>query len=309
MLAGVAYAIGACFLWGLAFIGPLVLADMPPALIACGRYAVYGLWSLALMLAMDRAALLRSTPRLWLQALVMTALGNFLYYIALAAALQFSGVTLPTLIIGLLPLSVSLGGLLLERRRISAGLIVALLLILAGMLLANLHPDPLSLRGEHYWTGIALATLALLIWTAFALVNARILKSGAVESRAWAGMLGVAGLPLALAGLALQGDALTALPAADWARTLVVWIALGVLASWFGFWLWNHASHRLSTSTCGQLIVFETIAAFIYAMLLHRQWMSAEALIATGLLIAGVLVGLRTESRTAVRLRDTGAPV
>ena len=74
----------------------------------------------------------------------------------------------------------------------------------------------------------------------------------------------------------------------------VLWmLALGLLASWLGTLLWNAAAKRLPTSLSGQLIVFETLAALAYAWLLRRDWPDAVTLAGVGLLVAGVVLGVR----------------
>jgi hypothetical protein len=44
-------------------------------------------------------------------------------------------------------------------------------------------------------------------------------------------------------------------------------LTLGLCASWLGTLLWNRASSLLPTPLVGQLIVFETLAAFAYAFI------------------------------------------
>ena len=47
---------------------------------------------------------------------------------------------------------------------------------------------------------------------------------------------------------------------------------LGLAASWLGTLLWNRASHLLPAALVGQLIVFETLAALLYAFLWYGRW-------------------------------------
>jgi len=70
-------------------------------------------------------------------------------------------------------------------------------------------------------------------------------------------------------------------------------LALGLLASWLGTLLWNAAAQRLPTSLSGQLIVFETLSALGYAWLLRREWPDVVTLTGVGLLITGVILGVR----------------
>ena len=74
-------------------------------------------------------------------------------------------------------------------------------------------------------------------------------------------------------------------------------LAVGLLASWVGTLCWNAASQRLPTTLLGQLIVFETLAALGYAMLLRGRWPDAATLAGIVLLVAGVLLALRVRPR------------
>jgi drug/metabolite transporter (DMT)-like permease len=69
--------------------------------------------------------------------------------------------------------------------------------------------------------------------------------------------------------------------------------AIGLLASWLGTLCWNAASQRLPTALAGQLIVFETLAALLYAYLWRGRWPEPLALAGVALLVVGVLWGVR----------------
>ena len=86
MLAGVAFALAAGIMWGLVFVGPLMLPEYPAALQAFGRYLAFGL--IAIPLAwLDRSELVRMTRADWIEALKLAAIGNVLYYLCLASAM------------------------------------------------------------------------------------------------------------------------------------------------------------------------------------------------------------------------------
>lgn len=48
MFAGVMFAVTAGLLWGLIFVGPLLVPDYPGALQSAGRYVAFGLIALPL---------------------------------------------------------------------------------------------------------------------------------------------------------------------------------------------------------------------------------------------------------------------
>ncbi len=70
-------------------------------------------------------------------------------------------------------------------------------------------------------------------------------------------------------------------------------LAIGLLASWLGTLLWNRASQLLPTALTGQLIVFETLAAFLYAFLWRGLLPGWLVLGGITLLVIGVMLGVR----------------
>ena len=116
MWTGTLYALAAGLMWGLVFVAPLLLPDYPPALQSVGRYLAFGL--IALPLAwMDRGALRRLARVDWIEALKLAAIGNLLYYLCLASAIQRAGAPLPTMIIGTLPVVIAISANLRDHRR------------------------------------------------------------------------------------------------------------------------------------------------------------------------------------------------
>src|SRR5512146_3515904 len=102
MLAGAFFALAAGLMWGLVFIAPLLLPDYPALLLSSARYLAFGLIALPLA-ALDRARLAGLARSDWIEALKLSAVGNLLYYLCLAAGIQRAGGPLPTMIIGTLP--------------------------------------------------------------------------------------------------------------------------------------------------------------------------------------------------------------
>src|SRR6266571_3121969 len=104
--SGSLFALAAGLMWGLVFVGPLLLPEDPAALQSFGRYLAFGL--IALPLAwLDRAALRQLRAADWREALKLAAIGNLLYYLCLAGAIQRAGGPLPTMMIGTLPVVIS----------------------------------------------------------------------------------------------------------------------------------------------------------------------------------------------------------
>ena len=313
LVTGTAFALAAGLLWGLVFVAPLLLPQYPAALLSCARYLAFGL--IALPLAwLDRRALASLTRADWIEALKLSAVGNLLYYLFLAAAIQRAGGPLPTMIIGTLPVVIAISANLrnplgaagrdgrLPWRRLAPSLI----LIAAGIALVNqaelalLRADPQANFGR-YALGALLALGAVACWTWYPIRNADWLRAHAGRNpRSWATAQGVATLPLSAAGLAafwawsMFAGPDFPLPLGPTPALFVgLMFAIGLFASWLGTLCWNSASQRLPTTLVGQLIAFETLAALAYAFVLRGQMPGPTVLAGITLLIAGVAWALR----------------
>ncbi len=310
MTTGVLFALAAGLMWGLVFVGPLLLPEYPATLQSFGRYLAFGL--IALPLAwFDRAHLRELTRADWLEALKLAAVGNVIYYLFLASAIQRAGAPLPTMIIGTLPVVIAItanlrsGGT--EARLPWARMLPSLGLIACGIGLVNhveighLRADP-SADVARYALGAALAVGAVVCWTWYPIRNAQWLRAHPDRNpRSWATAQGLATLPLAVLGYAgawgwsaLSGDRFPMPFGPRAGEFVLLMFSIGLLASWLGTVCWNEASQRLPPSLAGQLIVFETLAALSYAFVLRGQWPEPETLAGITLLVAGVMWALRT---------------
>jgi drug/metabolite transporter (DMT)-like permease len=281
------------------FVAPLLLPEYPAALLAVGRYLAYGLVALPLAWA-DRAALAQLRRADWFEALSLVAVGNLLYYLCLAGAIQHAGGPLPTMINGALPVVIAVAANLREPSLPWRRLWLPLLLIAAGIAcvnraeLASLALQPGGAR--RYATGALLAGGAVACWTWYPLRNADWLRRHPqCKPRTWSTAQGLAILPLALGGYAALWIATAAdratlpmplgpRPAAFAAAAAV----LGLFSTWLGSVCWNQASRRLPTALAGQLMVFETLAALAYLFLLRGQWPPPFTWLGIALLAAGV---------------------
>ena len=309
MWIGSLCALGAGLMWGLVFIGPLLLPDYPAAMQSFGRYIAFGVIALPLA-GLDRARLAQLGRADWIEAVKLGLVGNIVYYLFLASAIGRAGGPLPTMIIGTLPVVIAVSSNLRDGRRDGRlpwlRLAPSLALIVAGIAcvnqveLARLHADPAADLGAYALGGL-LAVGAVVCWTWYPIRNADWLRAHPDRSpRAWATAQGVATLPLALAGYAgfwawsaASGSAL-ALPLGPRPAVFAgLMLAIGLFASWLGTLCWNEASQRLPTTLVGQLIVFETLSALAYALLLRGTPPPLLTGIGVALLVAGVSWALR----------------
>lgn len=296
---GVLCALGAGLVWGMVFIVPLMLADYPPAVLSFGRYLAFGIVALPLALR-SRVRLAALDRRDWLAALELSFVGNILYYLCLAAAIQLTGAPIATMIIGTLPVVIAVVSNLHEGNLPWRRLLPSLLVLAIGIALINQHEMAHEAAAPQRGLGIGLAILANLCWTWYPVRNARWLKlRPQIRSDIWATAQGLATLPLALVGMLLAGLWYAShggfvFPFGPQALKFIgLMLVTGLLASWLGTLLWNRASQLLPAVLAGQLIVFETLAAFLYAFIWRKQLPGVMALAGIALLVAGVVLGVR----------------
>ncbi len=321
MIVGTLFALGAGLMWGLVFVGPLMLPDYPAAMHTFGRYLAFGL--IALPLAwLDRTRLRELTRGDWKEALKLSMVGNIVYYFFLSSAIQRAGAPLPTMVIGTLPVVIAVVSNLRAARPLPwARMLPSIGLIASGIAVVN-HVELTALRlnaqadpsrdglSQYAWGGL-LALGAVACWTWYPIRNAEWLRAHADRNPStWATAQGIATLPLALLGFLgfwlwssfsggafdTPSDTAFVMPFGPRpAEYLGLMFALGFFASWLGTLCWNEASQRLPSTLSGQLIVFETLAALSFAFALRGAWPNWQTLMGAALLVAGVVWALRAQ--------------
>ncbi|EMM1151934.1 DMT family transporter [Citrobacter freundii] len=309
MISGVLYALLAGLMWGLIFVGPLIVPEYPAVLQSMGRYLALGL--IALPIAwLGRARLRQLGRKDWVTALTLTMMGNLIYYVCLASAIQRTGAPVSTMIIGTLPVVIPVFANLLYSQRDGKlswwRLSPALVLIGIGLLCVNISelnqglPD---FSGWRYGSGIALALISVVCWAWYALRNARWLRENPDKHpMMWATAQALVTLPVSLLGyiaacLWLNGQTPDfALPFGPRPAVFIgLMIAIAVLCSWVGALCWNVASQKLPTVILGPLIVFETLAGLLYTFILRQEFPPLLTVSGITLLMVGVVIAVRAK--------------
>ena len=309
MISGVLYALLAGLMWGLIFVGPLIVPEYPAVLQSMGRYLALGL--IALPIAwLGRVRLRQLGRKDWVTALTLTMMGNLIYYVCLASAIQRTGAPVSTMIIGTLPVVIPVFANLLYSQR--DGKLSwwrwspALVLIGIGLLCVNISelnqglPD---FSGWRYGSGIALALISVVCWAWYALRNARWLRENPDKHpMMWATAQALVTLPVSLLGyiaacLWLNGQTPDfALPFGPRPAVFIgLMIAIAVLCSWVGALCWNVASQKLPTVILGPLIVFETLAGLLYTFILRQEFPPLLTVSGITLLMVGVVIAVRAK--------------
>ncbi|NTX84900.1 DMT family transporter [Citrobacter youngae] len=309
MISGVLYALLAGLMWGLIFVGPLIVPEYPAVLQSMGRYLALGL--IALPIAwLGRGRLRQLTRKDWVTALALTLMGNLIYYVCLASAIQRTGAPVSTMIIGTLPVVIPVFANLLYSQRDGKlswwRLSPALVLIGIGLLCVNISelnqglPD---FSGWRYGSGIALALISVVCWAWYALRNARWLRENPDKHpMMWATAQALVTLPVSLLGyiaacLWLNGQTPDfSLPFGPRPGVFIgMMIAIAVLCSWVGALCWNVASQKLPTVILGPLIVFETLAGLLYTFILRQEFPPLLTVSGITLLMVGVVIAVRAK--------------
>ncbi len=306
MVSGVLYALLAGLMWGLIFVGPLIVPEYPAALQSMGRYLALGL--IALPIAwLGRARLRQLTGRDWLTALALTMMGNLIYYVCLASAIQRTGAPVSTMIIGTLPVVIPVFANLLYSQRdgklawskMVPGL-VAIALGLACVNVAELRHGVAGGSGWRYVSGILLASVSVVCWAWYALRNARWLRENPDKHpMMWATAQALVTLPVSLLGYVAacawlnvqQPDFALPLGPRPWVF-LGLMVAIAICCSWVGALCWNVASQKLPTVILGPLIVFETLAGLLYTFLMRQSLPPLLTGTGIALLVVGVVIAV-----------------
>lgn len=301
-------AAGAC--WGLVFLSPLVLSAFSALEIAAGRFLVYGVVSLVCLLPFVRTLPRRLTPSDVMLLLLLGACGNVAFFALLAASIQKIGVAPASLIVGLVPVVVTVLGRHDQGAASLRQLAWPLALVFAGVACINLDTlDSVSTTRNSLADvihGLIFACAALASWSLFAVLNARALKSIAVvSSRQWSYLTGLAsGLwALVLAVVIWGGNSLSADPHVDalgqvavnrdWQLFWLISGGIGIAGSLVANALWNGASRRLPLTLTGQVFVFEPLFALLYGFVYEGRAPRTLEVVAIILMITGVLWTIR----------------
>ena len=288
-LLGIGVGIAAGALWGLVFVAPALAPEFAALQLSAARYLAYGALAAVLIVPSWTRLRRRLGWRSWHSLVWLALSGNIVYYLFLANAVKLGGVAMASIVIGVLPIAVTLIG---SRDRHAAPLRRLLpSLLLSGAGLACIGWEALAAGSHVSAPGFTCAIGALLTWTFFAVHNSRCLaRLDGISGNEWNLLVGVVTGVLALA-LAVPAFLLD-----PGDHTLQAWLRFGALASAValccsvvGNALWNHASRALPLSLMGQMIVFETIFAALYGFLWEARWPSAMETAALALLIAGVV--------------------
>jgi len=262
-------------LWALAFVAPLSLPEASAIEIALGRFIVYGLLSLGIL---GVGRLIRLPRGMLGRAALYALTGNIVYYLLLVFGIQLADATLAVLIIGMLPVTVSIFGNIGRDTAILRRLALPLTIFAAGIITFNLaKTNFLQDTSDFSVPGILCVCASLVMWTWYAINNARFLQTTReITASEWSSVIGAVSLVIALVALPLSWGFGLARNPGDLSLPelwdIALWsVILGGGTTWLGTVLFNTASKLLSTSLLGQLIVFEAVFGTLYVFVFAGQ--------------------------------------
>ncbi|MFE4588539.1 DMT family transporter [Streptomyces laurentii] len=321
-LVGLPAALVATALWGFTFLGPAAVAPVNVYWLVVGRYAVFGLMSLAVLLARRGGPRALGTRRL-LTAVHLGVVGYIGFYLLLAMSAKLGGGVLASTMTGLIPLMVTLVSNRLEKVLAWRRLALPVVVISVGLLLVNsASPSGRTADGRDLALGAVLGFLSAAAWSYFVIVNRRALRADgrpAVDGTTWTACIGVGAClgSLFLVPLAVTGGGPSPVSDAGTLWPFLAWcVALAVLGSWCATWFWNLASERLPATVMGPVIGMEAVFGASINLLwegrtptFHELW--GGLLVVAGVLLASYLFNRAgiTPDKAAPTGADTAEPV
>lgn len=295
-LWGVASGLGAGAMWGLVFLAPKFAPEASPLLLTAGRYLAYGLIAVVLIAPRWRRLAPLIEAGTWRALVWLSLAGNLVYFAFVVVAVHLAGVAASALIVGMVPVVVALWGLKdgggPPASRTAPPIVLAAVAVglIGWRALSPSHGGSGGPTGVQTLIGLGCALGALISWTVYAVGNSRwMARLPQVSPHDWSLLTGVV-----TGGLAL----LLAVPAAlttqgwtggAWLKLAGVCLGVALVASIIGNALWNQASRRLPLTMLGQMIVFETVFAFVYGYIWEGRGPAVIEILAILMMIVSVI--------------------
>ncbi|AQS61921.1 Inner membrane protein YtfF [Rhizobium rhizogenes] len=294
---GVFYGMLAGALWGGIFLAPKLVPDFSALQLSTARYLTYGLISLIIIGPRLRRVSAHFGAREWFALGWLSMIGNIAYYVFISTAVKLSGVAFTSIIIGFLPVAVTIIGSrdhgAVSLKRLWPSLAFGAIGII-GISWQSLTENDAGLDVSRI-IGLACALGALASWTAFAVGNARWLsRLHDVSADDWNMMTGVVtgglALLLAIPAFGFGGESHST---GDWLHFTAIAAGLGFTASILGNAFWNRMSRLLPLTLVGQMILFETLFALLYGFIWEGRGPTLIEVVAICSVVLSVVLCMR----------------
>lgn len=268
-------------LWGSSFIAlKLAFAELPALWVIAGRMLLGALVFLAAWRWRGRVDYRRGD---WKYLLALTACEPCLYFIFEALALQHTSASQAGMITALLPLLVALGAYLFLRERLTRTTLAGFALALGGALWLSLAGSadehaPNPLLGNFF------ELLAILCATAYTLLLKHL--TGRYSPFILTALQALVGSLFFVPLAAWQAD----WPSSFSPQGLAAVAYLGVVVTVGAYGLFNFGVSRLPASQATAFTNLIPLFTLVFAAVLLGERLSAEQMVAAGLVFVGVLL-------------------
>jgi drug/metabolite transporter (DMT)-like permease len=195
--------------------------------------------------------------------------------VLLSTAIQAGGIAMTSLVIGFLPVTVTMIGSRDHGAVPLRKLAPSLALCAAGAICIGWQAVAMPASGSTgtQMVGLLCAIGALASWTIYAVGNSRCLaRLDRISAHDWSLLTGIVTgsqavmlVPVTILFEPLRHDAVA------WLDYASVSLGVAVVASIAGNALWNRMSRLLPLTLVGQMILFETLFALLYGFLWERR--------------------------------------
>jgi drug/metabolite transporter (DMT)-like permease len=291
MLLGIVAGLTTCALWGLTFIAPRAIAPFTAWDLTIARYGIFGFACLLLM-ADPRFRPTGIMPSRLLIGLLLGGAGYVGYFVSTAFAVQLAGAAVPPVIIGTMPVFLAIIANIRDSSTSWKALAIPLTLIAIGVAIINAATVSAADVADtpSILLGVLASSAALVIWIAYGLANAAVMRSAdAPDGLQWTGLQGIGAANGSLLLLPLASFDLADTAAASEISRFLAWaLVMGLAGSWFATWCWGIASRRLPLAFAAQLIVAETIFGLAYGFMFEGRFPSPGEAVGATMQFAGV---------------------
>lgn len=313
MYNGIAFALGACFIWALVFVVPQFIEGFSSIEFALGCYLFFGLVSSCILLKRRLQGACRYSLSIWTKALYFSLMSTIVYYTSVVFALRYSSPAICALILGISPITIAFYGNWKQKECSFKTLVLPSILILVGLVLINAPHFSASESPVSYTIGLLWTLVALIAWSWFVVANSEFLKDNPeIASSDWATLIGVATLFWAAAcsiilWVFFEGQLHLykyVTPGPELTRFIIGSAIIGLLCSWLGAFLWNRATYYLPVSLAGQLTIFETIFGVLFVYVIDQHVPPQIEFFGIALLLSAIVYGIRSTSQVLPQISN-----
>jgi drug/metabolite transporter (DMT)-like permease len=300
MLLGIVAGLTTCALWGLTFIAPRAVAPFTTWDLTIARYGIFGLACMLLMVD-RRFRPIGIAPSRFLIGLLLGGAGYVGYFISASFAVQLAGGAVPPVIIGTMPLFLAIIANIRDRSAPWKVLALPLALTVIGVAIVNAATINAADIADtaSIWLGVLASLAALVIWIAYGLANAAVMRAAdAPDGLQWTGLQGVGAAIGSLVLLPLASfDLADTISTSETARFVAWVLIMGLAGSWFATWCWVVASRRLPLALAAQLIVAETVFGLAYGYIFECRFPTTAEAIGVAMQFIGVCFAIAVFSK------------